>query len=249
MVQISIKGKYFNCVHVWFSDVESPTIFREDLRYYYGTRKLHCKLNKYQIQKSLISVLDEEETLFSLINKTVRYEINKSAKENTVTRVYQPDKINEELLLQFSYCYEQMYKSKGIDAKLNLPELKAYAEQKALTITTAENNGDTLVYHSYVFDNINSRLLHSCSIYRDQDNNMRNLIGRANKYLHWKDMLHFKSIGIRQYDWGGVSSFDKPNGIDMFKMAFGGQRVQYYNEQVPCSPRGIIYHLITKIVK
>lgn len=53
------------------------------------------------------------------------------------------------------------------------------------------------------------------------DSAMRNAIGRANKYLHWHDWLLLKNIGVIEYDWGGIASYDNPNGIDKFKMSFG----------------------------
>ena len=33
-------------------------------------------------------------------------------------------------------------------------------------------------------------------------------------------------MGVKEYDWGGIASCDEPNGIDRFKMPFGGR----YNE-------------------
>ncbi|WP_242886157.1 hypothetical protein [Faecalibacterium sp. BCRC 81149] len=35
-----------------------------------------------------------------------------------------------------------------------------------------------------------------------------------------------KEMGVKEYDWGGIASCDEPNGIDRFKMPFGGR----YNE-------------------
>ena len=51
---------------------------------------------------------------------------------------------------------------------------------------------------------------------------MMNIIGRANKRLHWEDWMYFKKLGISTYDWGGVFAYNSDNGIDKFKEAFGG---------------------------
>ena len=48
------------------------------------------------------------------------------------------------------------------------------------------------------------------------------------------------------YDWGGLSSFDNPNGIDTFKMSFGGEKVIYYDETVIKSFK---YKLLRKLLK
>ena len=54
-------------------------------------------------------------------------------------------------------------------------------------------------------------------------------MARANKRLHWEDMKLFKERGVSLYDWGGISDPDHPNGIDAFKMKFGGKPLTYYN--------------------
>ena len=76
-------------------------------------------------------------------------------------------------------------------------------------------------------DEKNARLLHSVSDFRERED--ASLIARSNKRLHWADMELFSSMGIEVYDWGGISSLEKPNGIDSFKMKFGGQLVTRYN--------------------
>ena len=39
----------------------------------------------------------------------------------------------------------------------------------------------------------------------------------------------FRKKGLIRYDWGGISDFDNPNGIDEFKLKFGGEKITYYN--------------------
>ena len=80
------------------------------------------------------------------------------------------------------------------------------------------------------------------------DNAMRNAIGRANKYLHWNDWLLLKKMGIVEYDWGGIASYDNPNGIDKFKMSFGGEYRKYYNISSTCSLRAKLYHKLRKMI-
>ena len=43
------------------------------------------------------------------------------------------------------------------------------------------------------------------------------------------DMKYFKEKGLVRYDWGGISDFENPNGIDEFKLKFGGDKITYYN--------------------
>ena len=139
------------------------------------------------------------------------------------------------------------YDSKNMGNQcLNTNELIGYALSNRLIVSCASIDGKTVVYHSYIFDDKNCRLLHSCSDFRTGDSSERNSIGRANKYLHWMDILSFKREGLIKYDWGGVASFEKPNGIDMFKEAFGGDRISYYNIYVPKTIRRKLYIIVVK---
>jgi hypothetical protein len=156
--------------------------------------------------------------------------------------------ITEELLAEFSDMYTAMYMEKGMSGhSLNINELNAYKEKNALVITTADINGNNVVYHSYIKVGSKSRFLHSCSEFRIQDNSMRNAIGRANKFLHWNDWLFLKNEGVEEYDWGGIASFEEPNGIDKFKLAFGGVHRQYYNLSYTCSTKAKIYRALKKM--
>lgn len=46
-----------------------------------------------------------------------------------------------------------------------------------------------------------------------------------------------KEMGVKEYDWGGIASCDESNGIDRFKMSFGGRYNEDYNLYAACSLR------------
>ena len=81
--------------------------------------------------------------------------------------------------------------------------------------------------HSYIFDKEKKiiRLLHSASFYETDDKKIRNLIGMANRFLHFKDMQYFKEEGFETYDFGGYA-YDTPDkhlqNINKFKSSFNG---------------------------
>lgn len=157
------------------------------------------------------------------MTKTVRNEINRSKREDVKICFYPSNLISDELLNEFESMYIEIYASKKIKTKgLSRKMLKAYIENSALLISVAYINGNPAIYHSYVCDNTHARLLHSCSAFREEDNAFRNAIDRANKYLHWRDWLYLKEMGVIEYDWGEISSYHNPNGIDRFKMSFLG---------------------------
>ena len=80
---------------------------------------------------------------------------------------------------------------------------------------------------------------------------MRNLIGRANRLLHWNEIIFFKNASCKVYDFGGLSNSadTKLVHIDEFKKGFGGKIVVEYNQKIGISILGklvlFIYGLIS----
>ena len=85
--------------------------------------------------------------------------------------------------------------------------------------------------HSY-FKNINYvRMVSSISEFREADNNIKNMVGRLNKYLHYNDFLKFKELGYKIYDMGGVTIGDAPTEnqqIANFKFSISKKIDKYY---------------------
>lgn len=204
-------------------------------------------------QETLISDLSlSEDKLWGVTTKTVRNEINRSKRENVGISVWRGKEISDALLNKFNIMYHDMYEEKGMAGHyLSINELKEYYDKDDLVITTSEIEGKTVVYHSYITDGCHSKFLHLCSGFRVVDNAMRNAIGRANKYkyLHWNDWIYLKQQGVVEYDWGDIASYKKPNGIDKFKLSFGGQYKKYYNLFCNCSIAAKVYAEIRAIIK
>ena len=242
MVQICLPQHFLKIGHIWFADNDMDGKQPYDMCFFHDIPKLHDPNNRHEIHNTLVSTLMEpEDSLFGHIDKRFRSCIRKGTKDNLAHRVYRSAYIlnSSGLLEAFACVYHHMLADKKLPGSLHTGELLAYARQNALLITTASLDGRELIYHSYVHDATNARCLHSCSDFRNvTDSGERNAYGMANKWLHWQDMLHFKGMGIESYDWGGVYSFDGTNGVDNFKLSFGGEPRRYYNEIVLCSLRG-----------
>jgi lipid II:glycine glycyltransferase (peptidoglycan interpeptide bridge formation enzyme) len=67
------------------------------------------------------------------------------------------------------------------------------------------------------------------------------MTGRANRLLHWEDILYFKNQGYEIYDLGGIT-LDESNkegqAIAKFKRCFGGTLIKEYKSWIPVSPKG-----------
>lgn len=257
MSEFLVKTKHFTTKHIWFENEigEIAGGGRYDKLFIHGYTQENRNFGRFKcnanVQETLISDLSlDEDALWAITTKTVRNEINRSKRENVGISVYRGKEISDELLVEFNSMYHGMYEEKEMPGHcLPIRELKKYADKDALVITTAEIEDKSVVYHSYITDGIHSRFLHSCSEFRAADNATRNAIGRANKYLHWNDWLYLKKLGVTEYDWGGIASYENPNGIDKFKMAFGGEYRKYYNLTCNCSLAARVYARIRRIIK
>lgn len=232
------NGRLFKRIHVWFEpDYKFVNEHKgvDEIVIHGSIGNEHGRWVSSESQYSLISDLSQnEDELLSLMTKTYRNEIRRAGRENINIEYYESDDIfkNSNIIKNFSEMYSEMYKEKGMKVRLGVEELNSYAARRCLLISVACYCGKPLVYHSYIYDGKNSRFLHSCSNYRISDNAEKNMIGRANKYLHFMDFKYLKDKGITTYDWGGCAPptpDGKTEGIDKFKRAFGGQEIQYYN--------------------
>lgn len=256
MSEFLVKSKHFTTKHIWF-DAEYEKIIGGgyDKIIIHGAPIMENRIGRFSCiaipQETLISDLSlAEENLWGLTTKTVRNEINRSKREKVGIKTYKGKEISDTILDEFNGMYHAMYEEKGMPGHyLPINELKVYAANDALVITTAIIGDKTVVYHSYITAKNHSRFLHSCSEFRVADNAMKNAIGRANKYLHWNDWLYLKQMGVKEYDWGGIASYESPNGIDKFKMSFGGEYRKYYNLFCNCSFMARAYAKIRKLQK
>ena len=239
MIDTSYRRKFLRINQIWFSqDQTISDLLRQkrkaDIMFVHAVPKSETAGHFRGWQEFHTCVNDltlTEEELLAGINKNVRYQIRRSEKDGISVRFYEKADIENDrgLLDKFRDIYVRMYKSKGVDTDMNIAAVEKYLEQDKIVFTAVWHDDEMLLFHSYVCDNKEARLLHSASFFREEGISEPNMIGRANKKLHWEEMVYFKKKGYEKYDWGGISDFDNPNGIDEFKLKFGGEKVTYYN--------------------
>ena len=110
--------------------------------------------------------------------------------------------------------------------------------------TSRDANGNVLSWHSYVCCLGQVRLLNTISgVDPSRDTQWNNLVGRAHRLHHWKDMLFFKEEGAKTYDLGGVyrgTEDQEQANIARFKTSFGGQPAETYDAVLPLTVKGSI---------
>jgi len=177
----------------------------------------------YTIQ---IDLSIEEKNLLANCKKNTRYEINRARREGVKFQI--GNDIDE-----FVIFYNEFALSKNM-AQISNSDLKLFSSK--LYITQALYQEEILVMHTYLFDDQIKRvcLLHTASLFRNcNDSAKHQMIGRANRFLHFEDMLYFKNIGVKLYDFGGYAVDDineEREKINKFKKGFGGTMIKepYY---------------------
>lgn len=193
---------------------------------------------------------DDEENLYNKIDKQCRYEIRRAEnKDNLTILQYDCKELNEEKIIDFSSFYNKFSREKGLHSKCDEHLMSIANKAKSLVITYAYQDETLLVSHVYLVGDDETRLWYSCSHYRNNDGQFRNLVGRANRYLHWKDILYFKERGCSVYDWGGISNREEIKNITAFKKEFGGSEITLYNYSEKKTFKAKLYSLLSKILK
>jgi hypothetical protein len=129
--------------------------------------------------------------------------------------------------------FDRFAASRGL-ASVDPTYLREAARMGILDLSrTRSSEGETLVWHSHLLLASRARLLHTGSAFRDQaEPALRSLVGRANRYTHWRDMMRHADMGLGLYDFGGwyVGESDQELlSINDFKKGFGGAVAAYYN--------------------
>jgi lipid II:glycine glycyltransferase (peptidoglycan interpeptide bridge formation enzyme) len=237
MIDVVYKKKFLKVNQIWYPNKTTISELlkqkrKADILFVHGvpveeTKGAFRSSSQYH---TCISNLDEaKEELLNRVGKKVRYQIRRSEKDPVEIKYYTKKELESDrgLLEGFAQIYEKMYISKGMDTKFNMKSVEKYLAKDCIIFSAVLYNGEVIIFHSYICDGGETRFLHSASCFRESDDQA--MIGRANKRLQWEDLMYFKSHGYTKYDWGGISDFDKPNGIDEFKLSFGGDKLTYYN--------------------
>lgn len=171
-------------------------------------------------------------------DKDCRYEIRRAEAKDGLRMelVMEP----ESRLDEFRAFYDAFARQKSLQPS-DPRWLAAACEARQLALTSASCNGETLVWHAYVMCGDTARLQYSASCFRTRESGYRALVGRANRWLHWQDMLRFRQMGVARYDWGGLfedESVPERAGINRFKKAFGGRQERSYDCTIAVNLRG-----------
>ena len=251
---IYYKKKLFNNIaEIWYNSNEIPDKKVDVLRYKFVENVKKNNFSLEELYTILIDLNSNEDILFSNLRKNTRYEINRAINKDNINCETLLDINNTDLsgINKFIDYYNNFAISKE-RSKIDYEELEKFIITKNICIRYAISNNNILTMHSYIISDNTARLNQSCSLFRNLSSiEDKNLIARANRLLHWDDILYFKNLGLSLYDLGGWYN-GKTNTeqllINKFKESFGGTIKREYSYIVPVSFFGFISVLLHSIL-
>jgi len=202
---------------IWFSNI----IERSFLTVYYQSsycRKIFGMISK-KFYTKIIDLTANEADIYNNFDKATKQQIRIAGGEGIIIT----ENYNINQIIAF---YNNFAKSK----KINLLDEESIRNNPYKLFTIAKIHDETLVCHLCLIDKSKGRvrILNSGSNITSE----RALIGRANRFLHYQNMIHFKNLGFSEYDLGGYAFNTKNSclkGINFFKDSFGGKLIMEYH--------------------
>ena len=238
MIRIEGRGAVYG--ELWYHE-DPPRDSAVDI-VLYRQRNIPIAGARYTAVLSLVSELSGAEgAITEKLGKNCHYKIKRAEAKDGLRMEFIPNP--ESRLDEFRAFYDAFARQKSLEPS-DPKWLLAACKARQLTLTCASHDGEALVWHAYVTCGNAARLQYTGSCFRNRESDYRALVGRANRWLHWRDMLRFAEMGLQRYDWGGLfedESLPERAGINRFKRDFGGREERTYDCTVPVTIRGRIW--------
>lgn len=236
---------------VWYNSREKPSQNVDVMRYKFVGEKQGKAASFEELYTLLLDLDEPEDVLFSRVRKNTRYEINRAKNRDKVTcaTLLQGNEKDERKTGQYIDFFNVFADSKG-RSHVTFSDVESFYNSGTFCIRSVETDAEHIILtmHAYVVSDNIARLYQSSSHFRASDDaEYRAMVGRSNRLLHWDDIIYFKKMGLKWYDFGGWYGGTETTGtyqeqllINQFKESFGGEKKAEYSYIVPVSLRGSI---------
>ncbi|HEX6004932.1 MAG TPA: GNAT family N-acetyltransferase [Burkholderiales bacterium] len=237
---IRYSGRAATYGELWF-DEELPQSSDIDIALY---RQRRYPLPGSDVTPMLSLVVDlcrAPESIMAGFGKDCRYKINRAEARDALAMEFVTEPHTR--LDEFRSFYDAFAAEKGLRPCYEA-WMRGACAARQLVLTCATHQGEPLVWHALIVAGKSAWLQYTGSCFRNRDNQYRALVGRANRWLHWQEMLRFSALGLACYDWGGLfadESLPERAGINRFKKEFGGTTVSRYDCITPVTFRGRVW--------
>jgi len=242
-VMITYKSRFLTRAEVWYDNEPDKTRPVDWIFYRQRSHPLPGAVTKYTY---VIDLKQSSEQLLNNLSKDTAYKIRRARdRDKIVCECCDPQ--DPAVMDHFEEMYNAFAAMKG-RAPLHRAWMESMAAAGVLDLSVAKDpQGNVLVYHANYRDSHRATSLESPSLYRKLSAGaQRNLIGRANRYLTWTDILRYKEQGLKCFDFGGwyPGSADQERlDINRFKEGFGGQVArEYQSEQILTFKGWVVLH-------
>jgi lipid II:glycine glycyltransferase (peptidoglycan interpeptide bridge formation enzyme) len=197
----------------------------------------------------LIDLTQPEMDLLAQMGKGTRYEIRRAGNESLLAESVENV---ASALAEFCDFYDRAAVLKNLPP-MDRNRLGAMAGSGRLALTRVRVQEEApMAWHAYYADDRAAILLYSMSAHRHSSNaSFQQLVGRANRYLHWQDILRFRQKGLAVMDLGGWYGGTEDTAllrINKFKEDLGGKVVEIYNSMAGITLKGklAVWYILKK---
>jgi len=237
---IRIKGRTVTYGELWYDETPND-VSAVDILIHRQKREPIPAAHSAPFLSMHTDLAEAENAIIGRFNTTCTYAIRRADTRDGLRMEFITDP--EDRLDEFSDFFNTFARQKSIWLA-DQEWLHGACSARQLVLSSAWQADEALVWHAHLIAGSHARLAYSASCYRGRSNDYRALVGRANRWLHWQDMLQFKKLAFGCYDWGGLfddESTPERAGINGFKQSFGGTRVRVFDCTVPVTPKGRIW--------
>src|SRR5699024_11477489 len=188
-----------------------------------------------------INLENSEQDLLEDMSKTTRYKIRRAKRDGfRITYISEP---NIDDVKKFAGFYDLFAKAKGIQV-CKIEKLIALMNKKRLKIMSVyQEDNIKLASTATIVSNKTAIGLYAASARFNHPDINSQLISRANRYLHWHELVYFKNKGFHTFDLMGLTT-DKNNAghqkVNSYKRSFGGKEKVVYQSFISQSLLGIM---------
>jgi hypothetical protein len=216
---------------VWF-DEEPQNSSGVDIRRYYQRSQPIAGIQFHEFHTMLLDLTQHQDAIWQNLSKTNRYKIRRAIEKDHLSYQHWDQRtINADVLNQFFDFYDQFSIAQGLK-KLQRSRILSFVKAGILDLSVVRQaDGSPLVWHAHCCIKQRSCFFYSASIKNSADTAYQSLLGRANRYHHWQDILRFQDMGSLLYDFGGWyagSTDQKLLNINKFKEEFNGEIAQNF---------------------
>lgn len=242
-----IRGRFLLREDIWFDEKPANLPQVDVVYYYYQPTPPPTPAIEFDEEYTLLLDLQQEPNkIWENIKRENRYKIRKAMEKDELVYEYL-NKINLEILKNFSDFHYQFTLQQGLKklSNLEIERLTSYANTGVLHLSrVTSKDGKTLVWRAYYYNKNRVINLHSASLKNYLEPSYNQMIGRANRYHCWQDILKFKNLGALQYDFGGLyvnTANQHLLNINQFKEEFAGEVVRNFNWRQGVTLKGKLF--------